>query len=85
MIESRGFDHLQPEQRRDIAVAEQLGRAGRSLGFQEILPGAGEQLFLIDAAQHKKKFGFFVESGANTIERRGNVLAHVCPVRTATG
>jgi hypothetical protein len=33
----------------------------------------------------KEKLRVFVESGANAVERRRNVFAHVCPVRTTTG
>src|SRR5674476_401651 len=36
----------------------------------------------IDVAQQKEKLRLFVESGADAIQYRRDVLAHVCPIRT---
>ena len=79
------FSHLQPEQSRNIAVVKHLRRAGRCSCQRKILSGTGEQFIFIHVAQHKKKLRLFVEPGADAIERRRNVLAHVCPIRTAAG
>src|SRR5712672_1792977 len=79
-----GFGHLQPEQRCDIAFVEYLRRTGRCSCSCNILPGTGEQFIFIHTAQHEEKLRLFVESGANAIERRRDVFAHVCPVRTTT-
>ena len=47
------------------------------------LPGAGEQFVFVDAAQHEQQLRLLVEPGADAVEHRGDVLAHVGPVRAA--
>ena len=79
------FSHLQPEQGGDITFIKHLRCAGRCFVQRKILSGTGEQFIFIHTAQHEKKLGLFVEPGADTIERRRDVLAHVRPVRTAAG
>jgi hypothetical protein len=49
------------------------------------VPGAREQLVFIDPTQHEEKLGFFIESRADAIEYRRDVLAHVRPIRTGAG
>src|SRR5260221_13769394 len=80
-----GLGHFQSEQGRNITVVEHLPGAWHCLCQRKVLSGAGDQFIFIHTAQHEQQLGFIVEPGTDTIERRGDMFAHICPVRTAAG
>src|SRR5207237_4974911 len=76
--------HLNAEQGGDILVAEAL-RASGGIYPQQPLSGAREQLVFIYPAQYEKQLWLFVKPRPDPIKCRGDMLAHVRPVRTGAG
>src|SRR6202044_3489501 len=75
------LSHVQTEDVRKIFIAEEL-RYSRTLpGQRQCLADLGDEILFVDLMQPEEEFGLVVEPGADGVEHRRHMLAHIRPVR----